>query len=136
MEGRPGLPAPAAGGGGTATYVPDGPQAANVSVEASAPAIVLVRTVFDPGWRATLDGAPVPILPADALDQAVAVPSGRHTIRLTYTDPSIRAGLAGSAASTVVVLAGWAWLRRRERVRDGAREDPTGQPAEPPPPAG
>ncbi len=85
---------------GTAIYRDDGPGAATVTVDANAPAVVLVRNPFGAGWHATVDGRSTPLLAADFVDQGVAVSAGRHVIRLVYSDPSIGYGFAG----TVVVL--------------------------------
>lgn len=38
---------------------------------------------WHPRWRATLDGAPVPIVKADGIWQAVRVPAGDHDVRFT-----------------------------------------------------
>ena len=99
---------------GEVTYTSLGPQAASIGVRSSRPAILLVRDVLDDNWHATLDGESVPVLRADYLLQAVAVPEGTHTVVLTYDDPMIGLGLAGSAVALggLAVLA--VILRRRE----------------------
>jgi hypothetical protein len=103
------------GSAGRATVTPEGIQAYAIRVRAERPAVVLVRVPFAPGWHATLDGRPVPVLAADYVDQAVAVSAGAHTIRLAYDDPSIGIGVLVAVAGAV----GWsvlvALLRRRER---------------------
>jgi hypothetical protein len=81
-------------------------------------AVVLVRTTFDEGWRAAVDGRPVPVVPADFLDQGVVVPAGRHTVDLTYEDRGIAWGLAGSL-TFVLVLAGAAVVLRRRSLPPG-----------------
>jgi hypothetical protein len=116
VEGDPGLGVPAGGSGGSARFEPDGPQAARIDVDAFRPSLVLVRIVYDPGWRAEVDGRPVRVLPADSLLQAVAVPAGRHTIRLTYRDPSIGFGLLGSSLVVVAMLGLALGVGRRERA--------------------
>jgi len=118
LEGRPALapspaPSPAASPGGTATYRATGLQSAVVHVEASAPSIVLVRNVYDPNWHATVDGRPVRVLPADYLVQGIPVPAGRHTISLTYDDPSIGYGMIGTALSLVILLGVAGFIRYR-----------------------
>jgi hypothetical protein len=100
---------------GRAVYRWFGPQAARVVVDAPASAVLLVRNAWDPGWHATVDGRPAPVLKADYLLQAVPVPPGRHTVLLEYDDPWIGYGLLGSgiALGTLLLLA--LVLRRRER---------------------
>ena len=124
LEGEPHLaPSPAATGGGSAVYRATGAQSAVVQVDASAPSIVVVRNVYDPGWHAVVDGRPVRVLPADYLVQGIPVPPGRHTILLSYDDPSVGYGLLGSALSLAVLLGLAGLLVRRER-RDPAGTSP------------
>jgi hypothetical protein len=63
--------------------------------------ILLINERFWPGWSATLDFRPVPLLRANVLMQAVVVPKGRHTLHLTYRSRWVFVGLA---------LWGLAWL--------------------------
>jgi hypothetical protein len=99
---------------GTATYVSLGPQAARVEVDLPAPAIIVIRNVYDPNWRATVDGRPVRLMAADYVVQGVAVPAGAHTIELGYDDPTVGLGLLGSGLA-LAGLGGSAWfLRRRD----------------------
>ena len=93
-----------------------GSQSARVEVETDRPGLLVVRNVFDPGWRASMDGRPAEVLVADAFLQAVALPAGRHTVLLSYDDPWIGYGLAGSTLSLAVLLAAAALARTR---RDG-----------------
>ena len=123
LEEDPGLETEPGGEGpaGRAVYRAAGDQAAVVEVVADRPAILLVRNGYDPGWSATVDGQPAPVLAADHAIQAVAVPRGRHVVELSYDDPSVGLGLAGSAAALggFGVAAGAAALRRR-RLDGGA----------------
>lgn len=114
LDEGPGPAAPAGGpSGGSARYRPLGPHAAEVRVDARAPALVLVRNVWDPGWTATVDGDPVPVLRANYLVQAVPVPAGAHTVELRYRDPWVGYGLLGSALSLAALAGAAAVLRRR-----------------------
>ncbi len=70
-------------------------------VDAPQDGILLINERFWPGWSATLDFRPVPLLRANVLMQAVVVPKGRHTLHLTYRSRWVFVGLA---------LWGLAWL--------------------------
>ena len=83
-------------------------------VDASAPAVVVIRNAYDPGWRARVDGRSSPVFPADAIDQGVVVPAGRHVIELSYVDPSIRYGLLGSGLALLALAIGAALLQWRQ----------------------
>jgi hypothetical protein len=87
--------------------------------------VVLIRNIWELNWHASVDGRAVPLLHADSIDQGVAVPAGKHAIILTYHDPSIGDGLAGSAAALAALFVAAALLRRRERVgsRRQARDE-------------
>jgi hypothetical protein len=105
LEADPGFePTPGAAGSGVRT-VEATPEDVRMHVDAAAPSILVVRTTFDPGWSATVDGRPAPVLATDHLIQGVPVPAGEHEVRLTYRDPDVSRGLA--AGSVVwLILAG------------------------------
>ncbi|HXF37226.1 MAG TPA: hypothetical protein VNO17_08605, partial [Actinomycetota bacterium] len=128
LERDPGI-APVAGAGpGTASWREEEPEDLRVEVRAPGPQIVLVRTNPDPGWRATVDGRPAPVLRADFFRLGVPVPAGRHVVRLTYDDPWIGRGLALSAAAWLALGAGWFLARRREGGRRSAAVGPARAP--------
>lgn len=112
VEEQPGME-PTGGPPGHATYRQRGPQAAEVIVDAHSPALLVVRNVWDPEWRATVDGRPVPVLVADYLLQGVPVPPGRHIVELRYDDPWVGFGLLGSALVLAAMGAAASGLRRR-----------------------
>jgi len=80
-----------------------GDQTALVHVEAPSSGMTLVRIPYDPGWHATVDGRAVAVVPADYVDLAVPVAQGRHDIELTYRDPWVWYGLAGSVAGLLAL---------------------------------
>ncbi len=99
--------------------------AAVITVSTDRAAIVLVRSTYDPDWRATVDGVPAPVLAADSVDQGIAVPAGYHTIRLFYRDPAIGIGLAASAEAAFGLFGGALALWWAGRRRQGpSEEDP------------
>jgi hypothetical protein len=81
----------------------------------------LVRLETDlPGWRADVDGHPLPIRRASDLFQAVPVPAGNHTIRFSYRPPNILFGELAFVAG-VVLLAASGRRRRRPQIVSGGR---------------
>jgi len=70
---------------------------------------------FAPGWHATVDGAPAPVIRANRVMRAVPMPAGRHAITLNYRAPGLATGVLCSVlalgAVFGLVLAGK--LRRR-----------------------
>jgi hypothetical protein len=143
LEEPPGIAAVGTASTGTATYRGLGPEQAVLTVDAPAPAVLLVRNSFDPNWTATVDGREAPVLPADHFLQSIPVPAGRHTVRLRYDDPTVEAGVLGSAVTLAALVAAAVLARRVERRRLGpsglrrneAAELPPLQPAEAPPSA-
>ena len=97
LETHPGSTPSATGAAGTADYREVTPEDVRIVAEASAPSILVVRNGWDEGWSATLDGRSVPVLRTDRFLQGVALPPGRHDVRLTYREPAIGTGLALSA---------------------------------------
>lgn len=104
---------------GEATYREDAPEDVHIDVRASAPSIVVVRTSFDDGWQATVDGEPAEVVPVDGFLQGVAVPAGDHDVRLSYRDAAVSSGVrAGWGAWTALALIGLAaFLGERLRAR-------------------
>ena len=83
-----------------------------VEVEASAGGHLVVAEAYQDGWRATVDGTAAPVVPANVLFRAVAVPPGAHRVELRYRPPAVFWG----AGLTVAGLAAFVALAvRRER---------------------
>jgi hypothetical protein len=59
---------------------------AEVVIEAASPAggWVVLNDVWHPWWFAEIDGRPAPVLRANVLFRAVAVPPGRHAVRFVF----------------------------------------------------
>jgi Bacterial membrane protein YfhO len=81
-------------------------QQAHLTVEASAPALVVIAQAYYHDWRAFVDGKPVPLLRANHAFQALQVPAGKHEVTLRYVDWMFRFGAAISALTLLGCLAG------------------------------
>ena len=90
------------------------PESFTVEVDTPADGILTLAHPFYPGWQAALDGLPVETLRAYGALRAVEIPSGAHTLTLTYDPLSFRLGAVASAVTWLasVILIGMFWLRR------------------------
>ena len=86
-----------------------------VEVRADSAGVLVLSEIYYPGWRATLDGAPVPILRADYTLRAVCVPAGEHRVVMTYDPPLLKIGLAITSLTLLLIIATAAWAMRRRR---------------------
>ena len=132
VEQDPGIaPSPDAAPG-SAVYREITPEDVRVTVDTSTPALVVVSNSYDAGWSATVDGRPAPLLATDYLVQGVAVPAGRHEVRLVYRDDAVTWGMRLGLVVWVILLASIpaALLlerrSRRRRVRPSVGADPDG----------
>ncbi len=78
----------------------------------STPVLLILSETDYPGWQATVDGQPAPILRADYILRAVPLPAGEHTVELTFHPFSFTIG-AMISALTLVVIAVVLFLTRR-----------------------
>ena len=72
------------GAGGTARIISYGNTVVEIEAESPAGGHVVLNDPWHPWWFATVDGREAPILRANVLFRAVAVPPGRHTVRFTF----------------------------------------------------
>jgi hypothetical protein len=92
-------------------------QTASAAVDLPAPAVLMFKTTYVPGWRASVDGRPVPTMLLTPGFIGVDVPAGQHSVRFEY-----RAGWLKSLLLVlgVVVAVGVDWRRwRAPRLGDG-----------------
>jgi hypothetical protein len=112
-------PVPGAGGSGEVRVARDDPTHVELEVAAVAPAVLVLNDAWAPGWSATVDGTPAPVLRADWLARAVAVPEGRHRVAFRYRTPLLLEG-AATAGALAMGVAAWVALRAARR-RPAAR---------------
>ncbi len=79
------------------------PDPAKLEATLEQPELVVLADSFYPGWRATIDGTPAPIVATNYLFRGVAAPAGTHRIRFAYVPASVRIGAALSLLGLVVL---------------------------------
>ena len=103
-----------------------------MAVHAPAESTLYLRVTDVPGWRATVDGRPVPVHRWDSVMLQVTVPAGDHDVVLTYWPQLLNLGLAVAAvtAAALVIAAVTAWFlaRRRRRPAGSPTAVPAGSP--------
>jgi hypothetical protein len=104
----------------TARVVSRRADALEVEAQLCAPGVLVVLEAFEAGWRATVDGAPAPVLRANGLFRAVRLPGGRHRVRFVYRPPSAAAGAALSLLGVVAAAALGLGARLRGRRPEGS----------------
>jgi hypothetical protein len=82
-------------------------------ISAAAPALLILSEPYYPGWQATLDGRPAPVLRADYILRAVPVPAGEHTLQLRFQPLSFTIGaiISGITVLAMVLAFGWRPLK-------------------------
>jgi hypothetical protein len=80
------------------------PDRVRLDAEASAPALLVLADAYDPGWRATLDGRPAPVVRANVAFRGVRLPPGRHLVEMAYRPLAVARGLIVSSASLLIVI--------------------------------
>ncbi len=80
---------------------------------------LVVSEPYARGWRATIDGRAVPIRRTDYALQGVSLPTGSHTVVLTYAPRSLAIGLPVTGGATLALLGVgiWAIIDRCRRDR-------------------
>jgi hypothetical protein len=94
-------------------------EAERVVIEADAPSasLLVLSDTHYPGWRATVDGEPAPILRANGLYRAIALEQGSHRVVFDYAPGSLRLGGMLSLASLAVLAAVGLVAAVRSRTR-------------------
>ena len=87
-----------------------------LKVNAPTPGVLVASQIYYPGWKASIDGVSVPVVPANYALAAISLPSGSHSVRFFYDPASIKIGATVSALS-IVTLAALIWFLRRRQGR-------------------
>jgi len=95
-----------------ARIVRDDPEHVTVEARSDLTSVVVLTDPIAPGWRATVNGRPAPVLAANQLGRAVVVPAGENRVDFVYHAPLLPAGLAVAVIGWTIVVVG-AVLRAR-----------------------
>jgi hypothetical protein len=79
--------------------------AISVQVQAVAPSYLVLSEVWYPGWQATVNGTPAPVLQVNGGLRAVAVPSGQSIVQLWFAPNGWRIGLLLFAVGLILMAA-------------------------------
>jgi hypothetical protein len=86
------------------TWQRDEPEEVALAATLPAPGYLVLSDSYAPGWEATLDGRPAPILRANVVFRAVAVPAGAHVVRFQYRPPLFSLGVLISTLAALAIL--------------------------------
>jgi hypothetical protein len=87
-----------------------------LEADLAADGYVVLVDGHDPGWRARVDGRPVPLLRANVAFRAVAVPAGRHAVEMAYRPTAALTGLVMSGITCAALVVAFAAPLVRRRV--------------------
>lgn len=100
-----------------------GPDQIRLNLSTPEPRILRLGISFDPGWKAYIDGKPVPIYPAQLAFMGVFVPAGDHAITLRYWPANFNLGLALSVTGAIFGILSVIFVRVKEnRISTGNEE--------------
>ena len=89
-----------------------------LEVRRSGGGFLLLADSLMSGWKAAVDGRPVPLLRADLCFRAVRVPEGDCVVDFRYTPPGLMPGfvLSGSALAVFALLLAFGVRRRADHA--------------------
>jgi uncharacterized membrane protein YfhO len=65
-----------------------------LDVNAFAPSVLVISQIHYPGWKAYIDGSPVPVTRANYAFPAIFISSGPHHVRFSFEPWTFKAGLS------------------------------------------
>ncbi|MBI3769307.1 MAG: hypothetical protein HY271_12575 [Deltaproteobacteria bacterium] len=88
---------------GATIVVKDDPETIAIATDGAETALVVLGDLDYPGWRATIDGRPTPILTADGVLRGVLVPPGPHCLEYRYLPASWGWGIVVTALAAALL---------------------------------
>ncbi len=89
---------------GRVTVVKETPNRIELSVHSDEPALLCMSEIYYSAWRATVNGNPTEILPANVAFRALELPAGRHEVVVEYASRSLHWGMTVSALAALCAL--------------------------------
>lgn len=99
--------------GGEIIWRTRAPERLDLTATTQQPCILVLSELVYPGWQATVDSVPVPILPADLIFRAVALPPGRHDVSFVFRSTALTVGAVVSLLTVMLTIAVILVLRTR-----------------------
>jgi hypothetical protein len=90
---------------GQAELLTDEPSRVSARADLAAPGYLVLADRYDDGWRAWSEGRELPILRADGIFRAVALPAGSHLVTFVYDPWWLKLGFAISALALLAAVA-------------------------------
>jgi len=105
VESPPGCALGEASGADTATLVRDDLDNVTWRVHAASDGFLVMSDTFYPGWRAKVDGKPMPVVRANFALRGICLPAGDHEVMFWFEPITLRVGAALSIIGLVVTIA-------------------------------
>ena len=81
------------------------PEQVVIRVSSERPSFLILKDAYYPGWRATVNGEPVDVVPTNVLFRGVPVPAGESEVVFSYMPTTWLTGLRLSRAGGLIWLA-------------------------------
>jgi uncharacterized membrane protein YfhO len=91
----------------------DAPNRVTIRAILSEPGYLVLTDTWYPGWQASVDGTPVPLLRANHAFRAVWLQAGEHVVEMRYRPASVRWGSAITLAALICLILGLAVSSRK-----------------------
>jgi len=89
-----------------------------LEVPAGAPGLLVLTDAYFPGWRATVNGRPAPIMPTDVAFRGVMLNGDGATVVFTYHSPGGNLGWGIPVLAGLTLIAAAFVLRARSQRAD------------------
>jgi uncharacterized membrane protein YfhO len=94
-----------------------------VNVSAGTPGLLVLTDAYYPGWQATVNGRPVPILATDVAFRGVMLGDAAATVVFSYRSPGGKLGWGIPLLAVLSVVAAAVVMRLRRGGRAGEATD-------------